>query len=62
MMEIMHVVRISQMLRVAGFDARVMEVIIALLKMIGRDRDIYKLKSCTLSLTVKGLCALYTNL
>lgn len=67
---IIEAVIINQILSVAGLEARRIVVTIVVLKVMRRvsiimDVDYYlnyRLKNCTLSLGVKGLCALYTNL
>lgn len=54
--------RINQILSVAGFIVNKIDKIIVVLNEMIRISSIYKLKNCTLSLDVKGLCALYTNI
>ena len=54
--------KINQILSVAGFIVNKMDKIIVVLSEMIRINSIYKLKNCTLSLDVKGLCALYTNI
>lgn len=54
--------KINQILRVAGFIVSRIDRTIVVLSEMTRINSIYRLKNCTLSLDVKGLCALYTNI
>lgn len=60
--ERVNVVRISQMLRDAGLEARRMVRSIVVLISLREVSSIYRLKNYTLSVGFKGPCAFYTNL
>ena len=60
--DIMSVMKISQILRLAGLEVRVMARPIEIRREVRSKRDIYRLRGCTLTVNSKSSCALYTNL